>query len=356
MSVDQLALFDPVAEDDELDPTRAPVYDIEEMVEAAFAYFRSTGFPYKGLPMHVIMQEVNRLAQMPTERLWTTLTANGVADTYHPQRYHARAVGMRSPYDAYLDDELLRRALRLHLGYGQMVGTDMPSLLGLVRGTQACGNFRPGAALALYRSYAPDGGVLLDTSMGYGGRLVGFAAWQEGVRYLGVDPSVDQYLGNQRLADALGVADRVHLVNKPAEDVAPVDLDQEPGTVDLAFTSPPYFGKELYSEDDNQSWRRYPEADGWRRGFLEPMLRLHALMLRPGAYTVVNIAPVKIGSKTHDLPAWTLAAGIAAGLMPETAQHMLQLRVRYGRKPMDDIATEPFIVFQKPADWRGNTA
>jgi hypothetical protein len=346
---DQLELFELAAADaGEVDLALPPVYDQDTIVEEALRWYRRNGFPYRTLPRHVVLQEVNRLARMPTDRLWTTTAGYQAADTYHPQRFEARAAGMRSPYDAFHDDDLLRRALRLTLEYGQAIGTELLSKLLVVSGTQACANFRPGVALALYRTYAPDGGVVLDTCHGYGGRLLGFAAWPAGSLYIGIDASLVQHAGNVDMASSLGVSERCYHLRKPAEDVDSYELPAPPGGVDLCVTSPPYFAKELYSEDEDQSWRRYPDPDAWRGQFLEPLLRLHATMLRPGGYTIVNIAPVKLGGTVHDLPTWTLIAGAAAGLVPETSRHMLQLSRRFGRGLGADISAEPFVVLRRP--------
>lgn len=32
----------------------------------------------------------------------------------------------------------------------------------------------------------------------------------------------------------------------------------------------PWFAHERYSDEETQSWVRYPEAEQWRAGFLEP--------------------------------------------------------------------------------------
>ena len=41
------------------------------------------------------------------------------------------------------------------------------------------------------------------------------------------------------------------------------DLTLFADSVDLIFTSPPYFNTEKYSEDDTQSWVRYKKIDDW---------------------------------------------------------------------------------------------
>src|SRR5581483_2596582 len=83
---------------------------------------------------------------------------------------------------------------------------------------------------------------------------------------------------------------------------------------DFAFTSPPYFAKEHYSEDETQSWKRYGhDPELWRTSFLEPMMRLQFAALKRGAYSCVNVADVKVGKFVVPLSDWTREAGISAG-------------------------------------------
>jgi hypothetical protein len=67
------------------------------------------------------------------------------------------------------------------------------------------------------------------------------------------------------------------------------------GKLDLVFTSPPYFAAESYSDDENQSDKKFPIYEGWRDGFLRPTLQTAVEWLRPGRPLIWNIADVKIG-------------------------------------------------------------
>lgn len=215
----------------------------------------------------------------------------------------------------------------------------------MVSGTQAVSNFRPGVALYYYRRYLPPDGVVLDCCMGYGGRLVGFIAFGHHARYIGIDPNPLTYAGNQRLAEDLGVAARVELVNQPAEDV---DGTPWAGRVDLCFTSPPYFRKEVYASDATQSAVRYPEPEAWRARFLLPCVQLQARALKPGGYAVVNIAAVRIGQQLYDLPQWTREAAEAVGLRYVRTER-LPLARRFGRGHAHGVAEEPILIFRKPS-------
>lgn len=322
---------------------RPNLFADEQVIETAFRFFRETGFPYRSLPLHVCMQELNKLAATDMDELIRTNTASQVPDTFHPHRYHAAAKGMKAPFDAFADDKLLRRALKLELETGS-IGQGYFGALNIVSGTQSCSNFRPGFAAYLYRKYCKSGDTVLDTSTGYGGRLTGFLASGIAGKYIGIDPNVPTHQGNTKLAADLGFSDAVELHNLPAEDVP---HDVVAGRCDFSFTSPPYFCKEIYSTDDTQSCNRYKSGEAWRDGFLIPMLRLQFAALKSGSTAIVNIADVKIGNTTYPLANWTRECGQQVGFRYLRTDEFPMHR-RVGKGMSDEIATEPVIVFERP--------
>lgn len=325
-------------------------YSLDELVETTAAYIELHGPPeIERLPVHRCMLDVNRLRNTPADKLRTTKLGLAAANSYHPHRVHVPVDGTRTVAEICAKPDALRRGVRFHLEQGGSLSpAALLGTLGFTRNGQIAANFRPGYALAMYRRFAPAGGTVLDTSTGFGGRLVAFAASDCG-RYIGVDPSSATHAGNAELARDLGIADRVELICEPAEDV---DVDRLRGRCDFAFTSPPYFAKERYSDEPTQSYVRYPEPDAWRVGFLEPMLRLQAAALVSGAHSVINIADVRIGGTVVPLVEWTVAAAAAAGfdLLDDTE------RLPLSRVPGANRSTgfaggengEPVLIFRLP--------
>jgi len=323
-------------------PTGVAVFSDDAIIKAAFDYFRAIGFPYRKLPVHVSMQEINKLATTPTEDLLHSNLGYHVADTYHPHRFHASAEGMKSPFDGFRNDDLLKRAMKLALDNGYALPAEAWGHLWIVSGVQCCSNFRPGFALALYREYCPEGGVVLDTSTGYGGRLIGFMA--SGLsRYIGIDPNKPTHDGNLRMVDELGFVDKVELYNMAAEDMP---VDKLAGRCDFAFTSPPYFSKEHYSDDDNQSWVRYKTGAEWRDGFLLPMMRLQYVALKTGSTAIVNIADVTLKNKTYPLVDWAEKSATKAGF-ELAGRKTFDLSRRFGAGQEDGVAQEAVLIFRK---------
>lgn len=291
------------ADDEQIAGDRFSLFTREQIIDAAVEHYATRGFPYRELTLHEQMQQLNKLAALSNESLLTTNVGYHVADTYQPHRWHVPIAGkrQRTAVDAFNDPERMRRAIELVIEDGSRLDdASLLSSLGMVLGTQVAANFRPGFALLMYRRFTEPGATVLDTSTGFGGRLVGYAASQCS-RYIGIDPNVPTHEGNERMTKTLNI-EGVELINAPAEDV---DVTPYVDTCDFAFTSPPYFAKEQYSDDESQSWRRYSDGEAWRDGFLRPMLELQFAALRSDTYNVVNIADVKIGSRTYPLVDWT---------------------------------------------------
>lgn len=134
----------------------------------------------------------------------------------------------------------------------------------------------------------------------------------------------------------------MRLIQLPAEDVDPPDLPP----CDLAFTSPPYFTKEHYSDEPTQSWLRYPTADDWRSGFLERMLALQFAALKPGAINAINIADVLVSGRLVPLVQWTIDAAEAAGFerVPSDLAYSIARVPGGGEEPE---RREPLLVFRR---------
>ncbi|MCC6932244.1 MAG: hypothetical protein IT292_03200 [Deltaproteobacteria bacterium] len=69
------------------------------------------------------------------------------------------------------------------------------------------------------------------------------------------------------------------------------------GKVDIVFTSSPYFGKEVYSDDPSLSAIKFNGYAAWRDDFLTRTLRTAVEWLRPGGYIVWNIANIRLQKK-----------------------------------------------------------
>lgn len=155
-----------------------------------------------------------------------------------------------------------------------------------------------------------------DPSSGWGGRILGAMSVENDTRrihYIGTDPNTDHNTQPGRtkyheLADFYNKhTDSPFATNPPhsyefyqcgSEEMRHVpEFQNYKGKLDLVFTSPPYFAKELYSDDPTQSATKFNTFDAWIDGFLKPTLETAVEWLAPNRYLLWNIADAKFAGQ-----------------------------------------------------------
>lgn len=196
-------------------------------------------------------------------------------------------------------------------------------------------NFPATVAAAIYQRFAP-GGVVYDACAGWGGRLLG--ARLGGVRkYIACEPSSKTFAGLEELSNLLSPLE-VELHRCGSEDF---DVEEE---VDVAFTSPPYFNTEWYSDERTQSHVRFPTVEAWRNGFLQPMLAKMVTALRPGGHLILSVTTRRAHRRSGlDLEGDVHQIVEELGLVQEPTLTMLKTGTDNGRKG------RPIFVWKKAA-------
>ena len=127
-------------------------------------------------------------------------------------------------------------------------------------------------------------GTTWDMSCGYGGRLLGSIAAD--VNYIGTDPCSETFEGLQKIKEDWGSKDKtIELHQMGSEEFRP-----DYCSVDLCFTSPPYFDWEKYSQEETQSYKKYPTSEEWLNGFLLDTIDNCHYALKPGGILAFNVA------------------------------------------------------------------
>ena len=207
--------------------------------------------------------------------------------------------GSNSLRDRFYDDNKLKRAIRLCFemreGNNLVYPTAMRRALELVTG-ENIQNFKPQNARALVEELCPVmWGNIYDYSAGYGGRLLGIGSSNMKYNYIGIDPNSEtiKYLNffNECIDEAVGVKGTI--IQNVSEEFIPNDID-------LAFSSPPYFNLEKYSDEDTQCMVRYSTLDEWFSGYAEPTIENIYKSLNKDGIFATNIADYKTyGKKTY---------------------------------------------------------
>ena len=156
-------------------------------------------------------------------------------------------------------------------------------------------NFKAMNAKALYEKYCPRNGVIYDFACGFGGRMVGALSSKNNYEYVGVEPCRETFnnlnvLGNH-IHRTFGSSNKFDIYCVGSEDFG---VDDEP-FADFAFSSPPYFSLERYSNEDTQCYIKYPTLEEWFDGYVKPTIQNIYNIVKSGCYYAVNIADFKIG-------------------------------------------------------------
>lgn len=317
---------------------------MEAYKKEVFQHYRETGFPYYKLSYKQRIKEFYKLQKFDLDSIIegtiVRQTMHGLALCwyYHPYAFDVVCNGLNTALQAFRNDALLTKAIDKRIKHGTfMTDAGMRKTLRSMSGVQAVSNFRPSAAAAIYKKYG--GGDVWDMSAGFGGRLVGAQA--SGVKsYIGTDPSVLANEGNRKLRNDLQYCSEinVNLILSGSENYTP-DFK----SLDMCFTSPPYFNTEKYSNDADQSYIKYPEQKQWLNGYLRKTLKNCYYGLKDSGYLIINIANVKSYPELEK-DFVTLAESLNFKLV-ETLQY--QLSRMMGTRQLGTFKYEPIFVFKK---------
>jgi len=273
----------------------------EKVVEMIFEHCRRKGFPYYDLTLWERVKEFEKIRRpkriIRKGIVAQNMTGLGLAWYHFPHSWEIRCGSGRTPMEAFHDDDLLKDAIRARIRNDTLFNdTKLRKTLKIYSGVQSVSNFRPTAAKAIYDEHCD--GTTWDMCAGFGGRLLGALASRRVKRYIGTDPSRRTYEGLCRLReDYLFWREKGLLPSRTKEielhQIGSEDFRPEPGSVDLCFTSPPYFDTERYSDEETQSYVKFPTPREWLEGFLGQTLENCRIALKESGRLIINIADVK---------------------------------------------------------------
>ena len=200
--------------------------------------------------------------------------------------------GSNSLRDRFFDERKLKRAIRIcfefRTGDRLLRPTQLRTALELVTGENVT-NFKAQNAKAIVEHLCPVlWGNVYDYSCGYGGRLLGIGSSNFKYNYIGVEPNTEtvEYLNylNDVIDEATGV--RGTIVQDVSENYRPEDID-------LAFSSPPYFNLEKYSDEETQCMVQFKTEDDWFEGYVVPTMENIRQGLNSDGVFATNIADYK---------------------------------------------------------------
>lgn len=217
-----------------------------------------------------------------------------------PNLHKVECKGLKnnSMWDRFYDNHKLKRAIKLSLSIKKSVTpSEIRSSLELIGGNVAT-NFKPMNAKALYEHYVPDNGIIYDFSCGFGGRMLGALSSKNNYTYVGCEPCGETYDGLIKLGnyiEKLTQTNNRFIVFKQGSEEWTTDLKQFENKCDFAFSSPPYFNLEKYSDEDTQCYNKFQDIDKWLYGYVRPTIQNIYKVLKDDGKYAVNIADFNVG-------------------------------------------------------------
>jgi hypothetical protein len=127
------------------------------------------------------------------------------------------------------------------------------------------------------------------------------------------------------------------------------EFEPEPGFYDAAFSSPPYFNLETYTDEPTQCMNRYQELSAWFDGYVVPTLEMvHRGLAQDGIYAV-NIADYKNGKEQFQIvDQWQELSNKIGFRHVETMDMILNVRPGVGNNKLEKAyKSEGIYIFQK---------
>lgn len=297
---------------------------LNKQIDTVYAYWKERGFPYYNTDKlwreskfkELQKTDISNLLDLKTKHIKPNQLGLSLAWSYMPHSFGIRCGKMKTPMEIYESEEHFKKGIRKLLTgsffvkqsvdqlapistnlYGEITETSpeakhksessMRSLLRRYTGTQCVSNFRPTAAACLYQHFAKPGDTIQDMSMGYGGRILG--AIISDVNYIGTDPATPTFKGLTEIKNDFARKDRMYQLHQLGSEV----FVPEKESIDFAFTSPPYFNWEQYSDDEGQSFKQFSTNEDWNNGFLRKTIQNVKHGLKPGKCMALNVANIK---------------------------------------------------------------
>lgn len=314
---------------------------LNTLADTILLEYRSKGFPYYS---RLSREECQKLKNDLQKKSWRglihedtikqTMHGLGAIWAYFPHAWEVQCGKSLTPMQVFNSDELFKKAILKRLKYGTYVSdSGIRKSLKTASGAQGVSNFRPSAAAAIYDYFGAEN--VYDMSCGYGGRMLGAIISKSVKSYMGVDPCVDTFNGLMLLKEDFSDDTFIDIKNCGSEEFSP-----EANSIDLCFTSPPYFNTEKYSEECTQSYKKYPTYIEWVSGFIGGTVDNCVSALKPNGVLAYNVANTKISPNLVD--------DVKQVLISRNLVDYGELRLSLSSIMSKGFKYEPVLIFRKP--------
>ncbi len=335
----------------------------EEIAWFVFDFYRSKGFPYPWYEDSRLIKDWMDLCYFDSS---TILKENNIISSgvtrgnlifkhFNPHFWHARGPKGKSAIDIFHDDkefmDLIRNRLGITFVYRgisypfDICGNQIRQGMRSMRKISHITSFKPVIAKFFYEKYCEKhkvDSVVYDYSHGFGQRFLGAMSTNGVGKYISVDPWGDTIIASNQMAlwlKKFGVVYRHNLNIGGSESFCP-DIGRE--MVDMAFSSPPFYNTEIYSDDETQAYngRTYQQflSDYWL-----PTVKNIKRLLKPRGILILDI----VQKMRKDYEGIILDNGFKTIDEYKMMLNKSHLTGKVGSDYSGLVKYEPIIVYQK---------
>lgn len=226
-------------------------------------------------------------------------------DYLFPNLHHIIAGHKSNPsaYEIFYDDKKLFKCLMSYLQERKIYSLRTAFFSRARYIWNAGTNFSPIRAKAIYERFCPKNGTIYDYSAGFGGRMLGALSSKNNYTYIAVEPNSDTYYNLLQLGNFIeNVTQRKNsftIYKTGSQNFIPVNK------IDFAFSCPPFFDLEKYSQESTQSIVKYPRYKDWLEYYVRPTIKnCYTCLKEDGIYGVDLMNYSKSSRKVNIVEDW----------------------------------------------------
>jgi len=268
----------------------------KDLVDPIFNLFRSNGLPCPD-KTSTFKKDYQKLVDLKIDVNQMELFNNSslctdICKYFCKSFYNSTELKSKTMLEVFNDDKLLKRLIFNRLGGDWLLPdergdgvnesfnfTAKQIIQGMrsMRLVPSISMFKPDIAKYVCTKYSEVGDTVGDYSCGFGGRLLGTMSSSR--KYIGTDPLTTDEL--EEMAKFFEFKD-YKLIKSGSEDYR-----GDENSVDLYWSSPPYFDQEYYSSDSSQAYAK--GEDYFYNTYWKKTLENVRFMLKPNKYFGLNV-------------------------------------------------------------------
>ena len=329
----------------------------DQVAQFATKYYRENGFPYQYLTDDELLKEFTFVKNTNHESIFNELgiivnnkeiknilninNQNGgkIAKHFNPHFYEVKSgEDLKEPsmLELYEDDDKLLKLITKRLSVNDAInGSLLRTNPLMAKDSFKASSFNVIIAKYIYMKFCKENDIIYDYSMGFGQRLTAALSLPYKIKYIGVDVLQKSVEGNIRQFEFYNT--NVPMLNKEAELILCGSENYRPeslkNSVNIAFSSPPYYNLEKYSDEPEQAYSK--GYNNFINSYWRKTVENIDYMLKADGLFIINVNDVASGFN------------VGEDMLNVIKENDFQLIEVYNIQLSKNAKYEPIYVFKK---------